>query len=98
ADAIAQIQQHLAAHDADALARVSHMIKGTAGLVSAEALRSAAARMEEIGRNHTLDLAEECLGELTRELGRCAAHAARVKTELSAVPALRPVCLPGEAQ
>ena len=40
------------------LARVSHAIKGTAGLVAAENLRSIAARMEEIARSRTLEFAD----------------------------------------
>src|SRR5262249_43319694 len=82
-DAIAQIEQSVAARDAERLARVSHAIKGTAGLVSAEQLRIAAARLEELARNSQIELAEESVKKVRQEVERCCAQVAEVRTDLN---------------
>jgi signal transduction histidine kinase/HPt (histidine-containing phosphotransfer) domain-containing protein len=91
-DAVARLGKAVAAHDAEELARLSHAIKGSAGLVAAEGLRSVAARMEEMGRNHSLDSADECLEQLRGEVLRCSQYIARTKEAAPDVvaPGLRP--------
>ncbi len=82
-EVIKQLDSCLLSNDLAGLARVSHSIKGTAGLFAADGLRSAAARLEEIGRNSEISLAAECVGQLRLEVDRCAAHAALIRQQMT---------------
>jgi signal transduction histidine kinase/CheY-like chemotaxis protein len=84
--ALEQIAQCVAERDGQRLARAAHAMKGAAGAVSAESLRQAVARMEEIGRSDALDAAEECFARLRDEVARCLAFLPRVREELHANP------------
>ncbi|MAE63923.1 MAG: hypothetical protein CMJ18_06585 [Phycisphaeraceae bacterium] len=68
---IAEIEAAISQRDADEVAHVAHRFKGAAANVSAEALREAAYRLEEIGKDGDLDPAEACLEEIRSELKRC---------------------------
>ena len=54
------------------LARLSHALKGTAGIIGAEELRHRLGEMETICRAADLENADNKLAELRREMDRCA--------------------------
>ena len=77
--ALANIQSQIAAGNAAELARASHAVKGTAGLLGATSLQSAAARLEEIGRARDLASAHDAVEHLRLEVERCVQHIRAVK-------------------
>ncbi len=81
--AMSELQQCVLDQDAEKLARTAHAIKGTAGIVAADTLRAAAARLEDIGREQTMELAGECLEQVGQEVERCVAYMTQVRTELA---------------
>ncbi len=82
-DALVNIQAHITAGNADELARASHAVKGTAGLLGAMSLHSTAARLESLGRSRTLDTAQDALNQLRMEVDRCVNHIQAVKSTIS---------------
>jgi len=80
--AAAQIEYSLQEGDAAEVARVSHSLKGTAGVLSAEALRSGLAELEQYGRKEELERAQSCFANLRREIERCADYATQARSEL----------------
>ncbi len=80
--AAAQIEYSLQEGDAAEVARVSHSLKGAAGVLSAEALRSGLAELEQYGRKEELERAQSCFANLRREIERCADYATQARSEL----------------
>jgi two-component system sensor histidine kinase/response regulator len=66
-----QLENSVRASDTQATARVAHGLKGAAGMVSADNLARMAAEIEQLGRSSQLDLAEEHLTALRKEVQRC---------------------------
>lgn len=64
------LSQAIAAGDAVGLCRAAHTIKGSVDLFSATAARTAALKLEEIGRDEQLDEAATSAKVLNRELDR----------------------------
>jgi CheY-like chemotaxis protein len=83
-EALARIKTHLAENNALELARASHAVKGTAGLLGAAPLQSAAARLEEIGRHQSLGDAQTALTAMQAEMAKCIEHIRTVKAHLNA--------------
>jgi two-component system sensor histidine kinase/response regulator len=67
---VQQLEQRVAAHDAEQTAQLAHRLKGAAASLSAEPLAAAAARLEALGRKQALDEIEDCFAELRDELER----------------------------
>ena len=76
ADALVKLRQNLTDMDSDGLARTAHAVKGTAGLIAAEPLRLAAARLEQLGRAHELTGIESACDEVSRLIAECSAYIA----------------------
>ncbi len=71
---IQTISRHVVEGDADAIAETSHALKGTAAILAAEDVRSAAARLEATGRSGDLTDAGEAMSRLREEMQRCVNH------------------------
>ena len=72
-DDVAALRSALTRHDAAAVAREAHRIKGASGLVGATTLAEAAARLEVAGQTGNLAPAQAQLHELEAEIARFAA-------------------------
>jgi HPt (histidine-containing phosphotransfer) domain-containing protein len=70
---VEELQESVAAHDADALARVAHKLKGAAGNLSADAIQDAASRLEQLGREEAVREAADSMSQLRDEVERCIA-------------------------
>jgi signal transduction histidine kinase/CheY-like chemotaxis protein/HPt (histidine-containing phosphotransfer) domain-containing protein len=81
-EAIGEFTGYINAQDAESLARLSHMLKGTAGIIGAEPLSLAFAQMEQVGRSGQFDFADKELQQLRAEIDRCSAAAAEIHKEL----------------
>ncbi len=64
------VKHAVAAHDAEALSRTAHALKGTVANFSAEPSRAAAERLEVMGRASDLSGAAAALRTLEHELDR----------------------------
>jgi len=73
ADVGPQFQSMVQAGNVAELARLSHLLKGTAGVIGAGTLRLQLAEMEAIARSADLENADKQLAELSREIDRCLA-------------------------
>jgi CheY-like chemotaxis protein/nitrogen-specific signal transduction histidine kinase/HPt (histidine-containing phosphotransfer) domain-containing protein len=82
ADAIAQLETCVKDGDAKQMAKLAHGLKGTAGIVAAESLRSAVAKLEELARGDTLDDAKNCLQQVQEEMRRCSSHIPLARSQL----------------
>jgi len=71
--AVDEIACQLEADNAAALAHLAHRLKGTAASMSADLVRQAAWRLEDLGREGRLQEAGPGLEELKREIDRCLA-------------------------
>jgi len=69
-DQLGELREASVRHDATALRRVAHTLKGTVGVFGAPAAVEAAARLEEMGRAGELGQAEEVCTRLARALER----------------------------
>ncbi|MGN6519733.1 MAG: ATP-binding protein [Dokdonella sp.] len=69
---LAALAAAVASHDADAIAREAHRIRGASGLVGADAVAACAARIEDAARTAPEDSLGEELAELRRLLDRFA--------------------------
>jgi len=83
-EAATQIETSLRAGNSEQVARASHALKGTAGVLAAESLRLSLAELEQHGRKQTLNLAEMCFARLQQEITRCAAYVPQARLELQA--------------
>jgi signal transduction histidine kinase/DNA-binding NarL/FixJ family response regulator len=71
-DDLDALRQALAEHDTEGLTREAHRIKGASGLVGADALATAAARIEAAGRAADLTAAAAAVPELEAAVSRFA--------------------------
>jgi signal transduction histidine kinase/DNA-binding response OmpR family regulator len=92
-DALVQLQDCLAQQDAEQIARVSHGLKGAAGMASAEALQQAAGRLEQLGRDRDLAQADECLSQLQEQVHRCNDFVAQAMQRLAVNGSTKPVVM-----
>jgi signal transduction histidine kinase/PleD family two-component response regulator len=67
---VEQIEQSVAARDAEQLTRLAHGLKGAAASISAAGLRAVADRLEGLGRQADLNGARACLAELRGQMRR----------------------------
>ena len=67
---MAALQESIACHDAQAIARAAHSLKGTVSSFGAPAARDAAFRLEVMGHSGALTHIEPACAELVRELTR----------------------------
>jgi HPt (histidine-containing phosphotransfer) domain-containing protein len=72
-DTASQMQLFLQDDNAVEIARLSHSLKGTAGIVGAKSLYQVLANLESIGRSADLESADNELEQLRQEVERCAA-------------------------
>ncbi len=84
AAAVADLERLHESSQTEPLARASHALKGTAGVVAAEPLRLAAGALEELARAGAMADSNECLQRLKAEVDRCLAHVATAREQLSA--------------
>ncbi len=78
------MEQAVTARDADALRRAAHSLKGAAAYFSANPLRDLAQRLEEAGRNNTLDTVADAVSQVREEVDRCIAY---VQAQIALSPA-----------
>jgi len=83
-DAVAAIEQTLAAHDAQELARAATPSRGRPGSFPPRRSTLPRPSWKELGRAGTLDAAEDYLKQLRREVNACVAHVQTVKSQLTA--------------
>jgi signal transduction histidine kinase/CheY-like chemotaxis protein len=86
-EASARIENSLREGNATEVARVAHSLKGTAGVLSAEALRAGLAELEQFGRKQELERAQTCFANLRQEIERCADYASQARSELKTATA-----------
>jgi PAS domain S-box-containing protein len=67
---LGELREAIVRHDAAAVRRVAHTLKGTIGLFGAKAALEAAHRLEEMGRTSELGRSEEACTTLARTLDR----------------------------
>ena len=78
-----QINGHIAAGDADQMAKTSHALKGAAGALSATAVQEAAARIEHAARAGALESVSNSIADLQREVDHCLAYLPTARTSLT---------------
>jgi PAS domain S-box-containing protein len=76
-----EIEEALAANDADAVQKIAHNIKGSAGTLSARKLYSIVLQMEERGRAGDLSGMGELLEDLKCEIGLLEKFASSIESE-----------------
>ncbi len=76
---IRQLEKALAANDLEAVVRVAHTLKGSAGYVAAERLRGIAAELEQLARAEGLGEVQAKTEVLRAELCRCVDYAQPVR-------------------
>lgn len=62
---VEKIRQAIAAHDADALGRAAHALKGSSATIGAKALAEVAKELEMAGKNGAMGEAPALFGRLT---------------------------------
>ena len=70
---VADLRAAVESGDADAVSRIAHRIKGSAGQVAARQVAGAAGALEDQARGGRLNAADELLREVEREAGRLVA-------------------------
>jgi CheY-like chemotaxis protein/HPt (histidine-containing phosphotransfer) domain-containing protein len=83
ADTLVQLRRVAADLDMSGVARLSHALKGTAGVIAADGLWQAAARLEALGRAGDAALLDQTLRELCNEAERCRAHVEQTKAQFT---------------
>jgi CheY-like chemotaxis protein/HPt (histidine-containing phosphotransfer) domain-containing protein len=78
-----QLTEQIAAADAAAVARVAHALKGAAAMLAADRVASAAAELEQLGRNQQTDSMQQQLEQLKHQLDECIAYLPQVRTVAS---------------
>jgi signal transduction histidine kinase/CheY-like chemotaxis protein/HPt (histidine-containing phosphotransfer) domain-containing protein len=82
-DAVRQLETSVSDRNAEQVARVSHGLKGAAGMAAAAGVQKLAGRLEELGRAGDLDQAEQYLAQLRDEVQRCVQFIAETSKEMS---------------
>jgi signal transduction histidine kinase/DNA-binding response OmpR family regulator len=83
ASLVADIEKSIASGDADRTAKLSHTLKGSAGMVGADSIRAVAAELEQLGRRSELEAASQTLGSLRDAVEKCVSELPAVRHELS---------------
>jgi len=83
ASILADIRHGLARHSAEQCAKLAHLLKGSAGMVGADAIRNAAAELEKLGRGGELGKAESALAELQQQVDECIQQLPNVRSQVS---------------
>ena len=78
------LAKSLSERDIEVFTRVAHTIKGTAANLSADRVRQAAFELEQLGRRHDLDHAQEAMDRLRAELECCLAYLPEAKAAAAA--------------
>jgi signal transduction histidine kinase/CheY-like chemotaxis protein len=80
---LADIRQGLARQSAEQCAKLAHLLKGSAGMVGADAIRNAAAELEKLGRGGELGKVESALADLTQQVDECIQQLPNVRRQVS---------------
>jgi HPt (histidine-containing phosphotransfer) domain-containing protein len=80
---VESISARAAEHDAARLAGIAHALKGAAASVAAGDVRAAAARIEFLAREDSLDSIQREIELLRGEIDRCLAYLPEAKRELA---------------
>jgi HPt (histidine-containing phosphotransfer) domain-containing protein len=86
AASIDKLQSHLRASEAEQFARVSHTLKGTASLMSADAVTKLASDLEQAAIKRDFTLMTQQLASLTEEVQRCARFISNTSVEATVAP------------
>ena len=78
-----QIAAADAAPNATTVAKVAHALKGAAAMLAADRVASAAAELEQLGRNQQTDSMQQQLDQLKMQLDECIAYLPQVRTVAS---------------
>ena len=81
-DDVQEIETCLASGDLLQAGRVGHRLKGTAGVLGADKLRSICFSLEMAGKNESVEEAGNIYPELKAEADRCAAAVPEARTQL----------------
>ncbi len=84
---LADIRQGLAQQSppqsAEQCARLAHLLKGSAGMVGADAIRNAAAELEKLGRGCELGKLESALAVLSQQVDECIQQLPNIRRQVS---------------
>jgi two-component system sensor histidine kinase/response regulator len=86
-EATVNLDRYLADDDVEGVARVAHALKGTAGVISADALRADAARLEALARDGGSESLPDAVAALRASLVATLAAAADLVPQLVVTPA-----------
>ena len=73
------VEESVTRKDPERIAMLAHGLKGAAANLSAEALRQAAADMEQLARSGDLTQSYQCLEKLRNEVSRCLQYVPTLK-------------------
>ncbi|HEY1921492.1 MAG TPA: ATP-binding protein, partial [Tepidisphaeraceae bacterium] len=79
---LAELTANLAEKNAQQCARLSHTLKGSAGIVAADAIRKAAGEVEDASRANAMEAVEASVGKLREEVQRCMSYLPQLRSEL----------------
>jgi two-component system sensor histidine kinase/response regulator len=82
-----ELETGLREKNVEQCARLSHSLKGSAGIVGAESVRAAAAGLETASRSNALETVEAGLANLREEVRRCFDYLPNARLELQGKPA-----------
>jgi two-component system sensor histidine kinase/response regulator len=82
ASLLAQLGASLSEKNVQECARLSHTLKGSAGIVAADSIRKAASDLEEASRSNAVEAAEASLARLREEVQRCLSYLPNMRLEL----------------
>ncbi len=80
---LADMRQGLARQSAEQCAKLAHLLKGSAGMVGADAIRNAAAELEKFGRGGELGKVESALADLSQQVDECIQQLPNVRRQVS---------------
>jgi CheY-like chemotaxis protein len=83
--ALAEIDQSISAGDTERTAKLSHALKGSAGMVGADPIRTVAAELEKLARSSALDQASQTLASLREAIDKCVGELPAIREKLSSV-------------
>lgn len=80
-----EVQQYSTHRDAIVTSELAHSLKGSAGVMCAEAMRKVACDLEHAGRTSDVHKIEAHISQLAEEINRCLAYLPELRRELKSV-------------
>jgi signal transduction histidine kinase/CheY-like chemotaxis protein len=82
--ALAEIEQSISSGDMDQAAKLSHALKGSAGMVGADPIRSVAAELEKLARTSAIESIGQTLASLRHVVQLCSSDLPAIRNALTA--------------